>query len=133
MAGALHVASASAADGPDQTHCNASLDIAAYYGTHMAKVYKYTGSDPSTFISALLGSGYYNDMDAQKLYGASVLYVTIDDGDDTSTVFYYGDNGCAFGFDDGWDRESITAELSQIGLPLPSEALMQLPGSVTAQ
>jgi hypothetical protein len=116
---ALSVASGRAADSPYHTHCDAPTDVAGYYIGEMATVLTYTGHDAAKIVSSLFASGYYANVDTQMI-GATTLWIGIDEADGISTIFFYGDNGCAFGYDDTWDRDSIAALLSSVGLPIAS-------------
>jgi hypothetical protein len=108
-------ASGNAADSPYRVHCDAATDVAGYYIGEMATILTFTGDDAAKIVAGIFASGYYANVDKQMM-GATTLWIGIDEADDLSTIFFYGDNGCAFGYDDTWDRDSIVTLLSSVGL-----------------
>jgi hypothetical protein len=122
---AIGFAGAYAADSPYHIHCDAVTDVGGYYIGEIAATRKYTGDDAAKIIDGLYASGYYANVDKQ-LMGATTLWIGIDEADGASTIFFYGDNGCAFGYDDTWDRDSVVSLLSGLGIAVPSDPL---PGS----
>ena len=111
----LPLAAGRGADSPYHTHCDAKTDIGGYYIGEMATILTYTGYDAQKIISSVFASGYYAGVDPLMM-GATTLWIGIDEGDGLATIFFYGDNGCAFGYDETWDRDSIDALLSSLGL-----------------
>jgi hypothetical protein len=120
LCSALTIGAALAADSPYHLHCDAATDIGGYYIGEMASLQRYTGDDAAKIIEGLVASGYYSATD--EATGATTIWIGIDETDSSSTIFFYGDNGCAFGYDDTWDRDSIDRLLDQIGLALPTSA-----------
>ena len=118
LCSAFAMGAACAADSPYHLHCDAATDINGYYIGEMASIQRYTGNDAAKIIEVLVASGYYNA--TNEAMGATTIWIGIDETDSSSTIFFYGDNGCAFGYDDTWDRESVDLLLDQIGLPPPT-------------